>query len=53
MREMLQGDGLSDLRFERVAGWANRKPAENNPMSVRNNRLEIILLRNDVAAVGK
>ncbi len=53
VREMLEHDGLEELRFERVAGWANRNPAENNPMSVRNNRLEIILLRDDVAAVGK
>ncbi|NOX41324.1 MAG: OmpA family protein [Alphaproteobacteria bacterium] len=52
VRKMLEQGGLPKQRMERVVGWANRKPADPNPMSVRNNRLEIILLRNDKAARG-
>ena len=32
-------------RVARVTGHADRRPADPNPMSVRNNRLELILLR--------
>ncbi len=53
VRRMLETSGLDQTRMQRVAGWSDRKPAEPNPMSVRNNRLEIILLRNDRAATGK
>lgn len=53
IRKMLESDGLEPARMQRVAGWSDRKPAETNPMSVRNNRLEIILLRTDRAATGK
>lgn len=53
VRQMLENSGLEQKRVQRVAGWSDRKPAETNLMSVRNNRLEIILLRNDKAATGK
>lgn len=53
VRKLLEKDGLAGARMQRIAGWADRKPVENNPMSVRNNRLEIILLRYDKAATGK
>ncbi len=45
VRRMLQSDGLAPDRIQRVAGYADRKPAVKNPMAVRNNRLEIVLLR--------
>jgi chemotaxis protein MotB len=31
--------------MQRVTGKADRQPATDNPMAVRNNRLEVILLR--------
>ncbi len=45
MRELLEGTGLVGNRVERVTGHADREPAVENRMAVRNNRLEIILLR--------
>lgn len=47
MRQMLEGEGLSTQRMHRVTGHADRKPVVANPMAVRNNRLEVILLRSD------
>jgi len=52
MRKRLETGGLAGKRFERIAGWSDRKLAHPNPMAVRNNRLEIILLRQDRAAAG-
>jgi chemotaxis protein MotB len=46
MRQELLGRGLDDLRISRVVGHADRAPALiENPMAVRNNRLEVVLLR--------
>ncbi len=45
LRRMMAGAGTNPTRFRRVTGWADRKPANPNLMSVRNNRVEIILLR--------
>jgi chemotaxis protein MotB len=47
MRELLQVTGLPAKRVERIAGFADRKPATADPMAARNNRLEVILLRTD------
>ena len=47
IRIMLEDNGLQSNRIQRVTGYADRKPAVRNPMAVRNNRVEIILLRND------
>lgn len=44
-RKLLQGGGLEKQRIERITGHADREPIESNPMATRNNRLEIILLR--------
>ncbi len=44
MRLLLEGDGLSATRIARVTGNADREPVVPDPMSVRNNRLEVILL---------
>jgi chemotaxis protein MotB len=35
-------------RIQRVTGFADRKPAVQATMSVRNNRLEMILLRSQL-----
>jgi chemotaxis protein MotB len=45
VRDLLQGAGLDRLRLERVTGYADRKPAVRNPEAIRNNRIDVILLR--------
>jgi chemotaxis protein MotB len=45
VRLMLQGAKLDPLRLQRVTGFADRKPVTANPTAVRNNRIEVILLR--------
>jgi len=45
MRLQLSADGLDAERVQRVTGWADRRPTEPDRMDVRNNRLEITLLR--------
>jgi chemotaxis protein MotB len=47
VRRLLEVAGLDKQRFHRIAGWADREIVSANPMSVRNNRVEIILLRHD------
>ncbi|WP_339691806.1 flagellar motor protein MotB [Celeribacter baekdonensis] len=47
VRLLLEGNGTPTNRIQRVTGYADRKPAVGNPMSARNNRVEIILLRNN------
>ena len=47
MRDLLQATGLPPDRVQRVTGHADRSPATANPMALRNNRLEVILLRRD------
>jgi chemotaxis protein MotB len=47
MRLLLEGTAVPPKRIERVTGHADRKPVVFDPMSVRNNRLEVILLRED------
>ena len=44
-RALLEEAGLETRRLQRVTGFADRRPAVRAPMSVRNNRVEIILLR--------
>lgn len=46
MRKLLEEAGIVPTRIERVTGHANRKPVLHDTMAKRNNRLEIILLRN-------
>jgi len=46
IRKLLEESGVPSNRTQRVTGYADRKPALRNPMAVRNNRIEIILLRN-------
>lgn len=45
VRQLLENSNLSSKRMERVSGYADRKPAARNPMAERNNRIELILLR--------
>ena len=45
-KAMLQGE-VDEARFRRVTGHADRRPAVANPMAMRNDRLELILLRSD------
>lgn len=44
-RQMLEGTGVQSGRMQRVAGHADRELIHSNPMAVRNDRVEIILLR--------
>ncbi|MFN4193758.1 MAG: flagellar motor protein MotB [Tabrizicola sp.] len=46
-RRMLETAGLDPERMQRVSGHADRKPAVSDPTAVRNNRVEVILLRRD------
>ena len=45
VRRMLEDSGFDPQRVTRVAGHADRRLVVRNPMAVRNNRLELILLR--------
>ena len=45
MRILLEQSGVATARIERVTGHADREPAVKNPMAVRNNRIEVIFLR--------
>ena len=45
-RDLLESAGLAAKRVQRVTGHADRKLAVSNPMANRNNRIEVILLRN-------
>ena len=45
MRRLLEASGIKRGRLRRVTGHADRKPAVSNPLAIRNNRLEVILLR--------
>ena len=45
IRELLVAFGLSSSRLERVTGYGESKPLLGDAMDVRNNRLEVTLLR--------
>ncbi|MDT8857965.1 flagellar motor protein MotB [Paracoccaceae bacterium Fryx2] len=47
MRDMVGAAGLPAPRVQRISGHADRKPVTADPMAVRNNRVEIVLLRRD------
>lgn len=53
LRQLLGGAGLDDQRFQRVTGKADRDPAAKIPTALRNNRLELVLLRGRAAAEDK
>lgn len=45
MRLLLEQAGLESKRVRRVTGHADREPVLKNTMAIRNNRIEVILLR--------
>ena len=45
VRLLLESGGLDPARIQRVTGFADRQPVDANPMAVRNDRIEITLLR--------
>lgn len=47
MRGLLDDAGIDSAKISRIGGFADRKPVTSNPMAIRNNRLEVILLRRD------
>ncbi|MGB0900390.1 flagellar motor protein MotB [Halocynthiibacter sp.] len=47
MRELMEDTGFAPERTQRVSGFADRKLIALDPMSPRNNRLELILLRSN------
>ena len=47
LRGLLADLGLPQARISRVEGHADRDPVTANPMALRNNRIEVILLRHD------
>jgi len=47
LRSLIEGAGLPSARIRRISGHADRAPVTPDPMAVRNNRLEVILLRRD------
>ena len=44
---VMEAAGFAPTRLRRLTGHADREPATDNPMARRNNRLEIVLLRED------
>lgn len=47
MRKLLETTGLASARVQHISGFADQKPVTADPMAVRNNRIEVILLRRD------
>ena len=47
LRVLIEEAGFTARRVQRVTGFADRIPAVRNPMAVRNNRVEVILLRSN------
>lgn len=45
LRLLLEDQQVDSTRIEKVTGFADRKPATEDPMEIRNNRVEITLLR--------
>lgn len=48
MRVMLESGGLDPARIARITGAGDRNPALADATALRNNRLEIVLLRSDI-----
>jgi len=47
LRLLLEGAGIPSERVQRIAGFADRKPVTADQSELRNNRIEVILLRTD------
>lgn len=48
MREVIEAGGYDPAQIMRVTGKADRQNATEDPTAVRNNRIEIIVLRSDI-----
>ncbi|TCS66394.1 chemotaxis protein MotB [Primorskyibacter sedentarius] len=48
VRKSLESNGLAPNRLARITGHADRELASDNPMSVRNNRVEVVFLRTNI-----
>jgi chemotaxis protein MotB len=48
LRRLLLAEGIDPGRIARVTGFADRQLVVANPMSLRNNRVEVILLRSRI-----
>ena len=47
MRQLMETLGLPSDRMQRVTGYADKAPVTTDPTALRNNRIEIVLLRTD------
>ncbi len=47
MRILMEAADMPAARLQRVTGYADNKPVTTDPTAVRNNRIEIVLLRRD------
>jgi chemotaxis protein MotB len=52
LRGVLGEAGLDAARMQRITGFADRRPATADPTSIRNNRVEVTLLRRQSAIGG-
>ncbi len=52
LRSLLGEVGLDPARMQRVTGFADRRPATVDPTAIRNNRIEVTLLRRQSAIGG-
>ncbi len=48
MRTMLEDGGFDTRRTQRITGFADRVPAASDPATLRNNRIEVTVLRSDI-----
>lgn len=48
VRELLEDQGLEPSRSRRVTGFGDTVPVTSDPMAIRNNRIEIVVLREGV-----
>lgn len=47
MRQLMETLGMPSDRMQRVTGYADKVPVTTDPTAIRNNRIEIVLLRTD------
>ena len=47
MKSLIEAKGMPGSRFQRITGFADRKPVTADATALRNNRIEIVLLRSD------
>ena len=47
MRKLMEQVGMRSDRMQRVTGYADKEPITTDPTAIRNNRIEIVLLRRD------